>query len=326
LFDAIVKALRISIQRGSRSSLMAASAAEPRKSTKRALKILLAEDNLVNQRLAVRLLTKEGHDVVVVTNGEQVLIALEQHSFDLLLMDVQMPEMDGFETTALIREKEQGTPRRLPIIAMTAHALKGDRERCLAAGMDAYVSKPIRRQELFQAIDDVKRGQRAEGQSEEEEDQETGRPGDKEKDNEPSFSLSPRVPVSLSSSSSASRRALPKAVWDKERALARLDNDWSFLQEIVRLFLDDCPARLAEIREAMARGDTAGLHRAAHTLKGALSNLEATTAREAAANLEALAKDGAVANLQAAHATLEEAIHLLNPALVKTLNSPGPDN
>jgi signal transduction histidine kinase/CheY-like chemotaxis protein len=112
------------------------------------LKILLAEDNLVNQRLAVRLLEKRGHRVVVAATGQEALQALRKEPFDLILMDVQMPEMDGLEATVAIREGEKGTGLRQPIIALTAHAMKGDREKCLAAGMDGYLSKPIRPPEL----------------------------------------------------------------------------------------------------------------------------------------------------------------------------------
>jgi signal transduction histidine kinase/CheY-like chemotaxis protein/ABC-type amino acid transport substrate-binding protein len=117
-------------------------------------RILLAEDNLVNQTLAMRLLEKRGFQVTVAGDGRAALDALEKEPFDAILMDVQMPEMDGFETTAAIRNKEKSTGTHIPIIAMTAHALKGDQERCLAAGMDAYVSKPIRTSELFKTIED----------------------------------------------------------------------------------------------------------------------------------------------------------------------------
>jgi two-component system, sensor histidine kinase and response regulator len=117
------------------------------------LRVLLAEDNAVNQRLAVRMLEKRGHRVVVAGNGREVLEALEKGSFDLVLMDVQMPEMDGFEATTAIREQEKSSGTHLPVIALTAHAMKGDRERCLAAGMDAYLSKPIRPQELDDILD-----------------------------------------------------------------------------------------------------------------------------------------------------------------------------
>jgi two-component system sensor histidine kinase/response regulator len=117
------------------------------------LRVLLAEDNLVNQRLVVRLLEKRGHRVVVAANGLEVLRALEKESFDLVLMDLQMPEMDGFEATTGIREKEKGTGAHQAIVALTAHAMKGDREKCLAAGMDGYLTKPIRPQELDQLLE-----------------------------------------------------------------------------------------------------------------------------------------------------------------------------
>src|ERR1035437_3522370 len=119
---------------------------------RRGLRILVAEDNLVNQKLATRLLEKAGHTVVVAANGRQALLALDSANFDLVLMDVQMPEMDGLDAAAAIRKREQRTGQHLPIIAMTAHAMKGDRERCLAAGMDGYVAKPISPGELCQAI------------------------------------------------------------------------------------------------------------------------------------------------------------------------------
>jgi CheY-like chemotaxis protein len=121
------------------------------------LYVLLAEDNTVNQFLASRLLEKRGHHVVVAGNGREALEALEIHHIDLVLMDVQMPEMDGFEATAAIREKEKSTGGHLPIIAMTAHTMKGDQERCLEAGMDGYVMKPVQTKELFTAIEDAMR-------------------------------------------------------------------------------------------------------------------------------------------------------------------------
>jgi CheY-like chemotaxis protein len=122
---------------------------------RKALKILLAEDNLVNQRLAVQLLEKVEHNVVVAQNGIEALAKLEQEHFDLVLMDVQMPEMDGVTAAAKVREREKHTGRHLPIIAMTAHAMKGDRERCLASGMDGYISKPINRPDLIRTIEET---------------------------------------------------------------------------------------------------------------------------------------------------------------------------
>ncbi len=119
------------------------------------LTVLLAEDNLVNQRLAVRLLEKHGHTVVVASDGRQVLSLLERGPVDLVLMDVQMPEMDGLEATAAIRQQEKTNGHHVPIVAMTAHTMKGDRERCLAAGMDGYLAKPIQPKELYELLDSL---------------------------------------------------------------------------------------------------------------------------------------------------------------------------
>jgi CheY-like chemotaxis protein len=120
------------------------------------LRVLLAEDNVVNQKLALRLLEKQGHSAVVVGTGRAALEALDEQEFDVVLMDVQMPDMDGLEATAAIREREKGNGKHMPIIAMTAHAMTGDQERCLAAGMDGYVSKPISGQALAAEINRVR--------------------------------------------------------------------------------------------------------------------------------------------------------------------------
>jgi CheY-like chemotaxis protein len=152
LFDAILDILSTKDQQAQQAPLVT------RHSLREAcpnLRVLLAEDNVVNQVLATRLLEKHGHSVVVASNGREALEELEKQKFDLVVMDVSMPEMDGFEATAAIREKEGVTGAHIPIIAMTAHAMKGDRERCLAAGMDAYISKPIQPSELYRAIKTV---------------------------------------------------------------------------------------------------------------------------------------------------------------------------
>ena len=117
------------------------------------LRILLVEDNVINQKVASLMLKKKGHVVVTVNNGREAIETLADQDFDAVLMDVQMPEMDGFEATAIIRARERDTGKRLPIIAMTAHAMKGDRERCLAAGMDSYIAKPITAPELIELLE-----------------------------------------------------------------------------------------------------------------------------------------------------------------------------
>jgi two-component system, sensor histidine kinase and response regulator len=123
--------------------------------TTRRLHVLLAEDNAVNRRIAVRFLEKQGHSVAVACDGKQALEALLRERFDLALLDIQMPELDGYEVAAALRAQEKGTGRRLPLVAVTAHAMEGDRERCLEAGMDGYVSKPIQFDQLAQAIAEV---------------------------------------------------------------------------------------------------------------------------------------------------------------------------
>ena len=133
---------------------MEASPGEPKEALP-PLHVLLAEDSLVNQKLAIGLMEKHGHSVVVANNGKEAIAALASDQFDVVLMDVEMPEMDGLEATAVIRVKERQTGKHVPIIAMTAHAMKGDRERCLEAGMDDYVSKPIRAQQLFDTLRSV---------------------------------------------------------------------------------------------------------------------------------------------------------------------------
>ena len=149
LFDAVLNVLAIKDQQPHDVPLVTRhSLREARQS----LRILLAEDNVVNQVLVCRLLEKCGHSVVVANNGRKALEELEKEKFDLAIMDVSMPDMDGYEAVAAIRAKEGTAQTHLPIIAMTAHAMKGDREHCLAAGMDAYISKPVQPKELFEII------------------------------------------------------------------------------------------------------------------------------------------------------------------------------
>jgi PAS domain S-box-containing protein len=152
LREAIARVLGAKEQKGAIPLITRYSLQDARDPTT-SLRVLLAEDNAVNQRLTVRLLEKRGHKVMVAGNGREALEALEKETFDLVLMDVQMPEMDGLAATEAIREKENGTGVHLPVVALTAHAMKGDRERCLAAGMDGYLSKPIRPPELDAILD-----------------------------------------------------------------------------------------------------------------------------------------------------------------------------
>jgi CheY-like chemotaxis protein len=228
------------------------------------LRILLAEDNPVNQRVAIRLLEKCGHAVTLAVHGGEALAALEQTTFDLVLMDVQMPEMDGLVATRLIREGEVGTGRRIPIVAMTAHAMKGDRERCLASGMDDYLSKPVQRAELDRVLAWA-----------------AGAPH--------------RTPMPPSPSN------LEAPACDRAAAVARLGGAGALFAEVAGLFLSDSSQQLDQIRRAVAEADAPGLRRAAHALKGAAAYVGGVGVAEVAHRLELLGADD---NLTAAPETL----------------------
>jgi PAS domain S-box-containing protein len=243
--------------------------------TRRRLRVLLAEDNAINRELVVRLLSKRGHTVVVAVNGKQAVSALETQSFDVVLMDVQMPEMDGFEATAAIRQKEKANGTHVPIIALTAHAMKGDRERCLAGGMDGYVSKPVQAEELIKAVE--------------------GLDGD--------------------SSATGKTSDLTNEVVDREIALARVDGDEGLLADLAKMFCEESPKLLSAVQDAVTKKDTAALKRAAHSLKGSISTFAARDATEAALRLEDLARAGELEGAEDAYRLLVAQVERLKQAL-----------
>jgi two-component system sensor histidine kinase/response regulator len=230
------------------------------------LHILLAEDNPVNQKLAIRLLEKRGHRVEVASNGSQALSALEKTSYDLVLMDVQMPEMDGLEATILLREKEKHSGKHQAVIAMTALVMKGDRERCLAAGMDGYISKPIRPQDLDDVLDQY----------------------------QPQPSENPAISETVDSQHDS--------VCIKD-LFERIDGDRTLLAELVDLLKEDTPTQLQTARDAIAKGDAAALQRVGHALRGALGNLAAPEAACMAGELESM---GMASYLASARTKLSE--------------------
>ncbi len=276
LLQAILKALGSSIAERSTPLLQVA---DPGPDDAPRLKILLAEDNATNQKLAVRLLEKRGHKVVVVDNGQDAVDELSKSEFDLVLMDVQMPIMGGFEAVARIRAREAPPKRHTRIIAMTAHAMKGDRDRCLRAGMDGYLAKPIQAEDLYDALEQPIQADFAYARALES----TPTPN--------SFSL------------------------DRSAVLSRLDGDTDLLRELVKIFLKDAPRLLAEAKSALAEGDATRLQRAAHTLKGAASNFSALAAAGAAEQLEAMARDGDLRRAEKMLGTLEDALARTIPAL-----------
>jgi two-component system sensor histidine kinase/response regulator len=239
----------------------------------RPLKILLAEDNPVNQRVAVRLLQKHGHSLTVANHGGHAIAAMEAERFDLVLMDMQMPEVDGFEATRLIRKKEASLGLHTPIIAMTAHAMKGDRERCLAAGLDEYLSKPVQKDDLLRIISWV------------------------------ADALGDEIPPDGGSTKSEAQE-LVSAV-NHAAAIERLGGDEELFAELVGLFREQGPRTIQEIADALEAGDAVKIRRSAHALKGAAGYLGGTLTVQAAQRLEQIGASNEISAASAAFQDLE---------------------
>jgi signal transduction histidine kinase/CheY-like chemotaxis protein len=240
------------------------------------LDVLLVEDGVINQKLAVRMLERKGHRVALACNGKEALALLAGRPFDVVLMDLQMPEMGGLEATAILRERERGTDQHLPIIAMTAHALRGDEERCLQAGMDGYVSKPIQPARLWEVMNAVLC----------------------------------KTPCRPTPAEPAARTVL-----DEHALLERCGGDVEMKREVIQLFLSEYPSQWAAIREAALARDAATLRSAAHTLKGTAGNFGAGRVVAAARRLEEQGAsdtlgeaDGVLRELEAALRELQEAL------------------
>ncbi len=268
LREAIVRVLSAKEQPGATPMVTQYSLQDDGDSTTN-LHILLAEDNPVNQKLATRMLERRGYHVVIASNGREALSALEKRSYDLVLMDVQMPEMDGLEATMLLREREKVSGERQLVFAMTALVMKGDRERCMEAGMDGYLSKPIRPQELDEVLDNYLARDR--------EDFSAVEPSD-----------SPEASVST------------------KELLERIDGDRALLSELVEIFRGDYPGQIRTAREAVARDDAATLQRVGHALKGATGNLAAPIASRIAGELESMGRTGDLALAGTRVTALEE--------------------
>jgi signal transduction histidine kinase/CheY-like chemotaxis protein/HPt (histidine-containing phosphotransfer) domain-containing protein len=254
------------------------------------LRILLAEDNIVNQKLATIMLEKRGHEVVVAGTGTEVLSILENRElkpFSLILMDVQMPEMGGFEATARIREKEKISGGHIPIVALTARAMKGDREECLQAGMDAYVSKPLKLEELIAAVEKVESGQ-----APTESIAESSLQPDREKD-----------------------------VFDRSLAINGIDGDLNLFSEIAGIFISNCMHMISQIREAIRQGNASDLESAAHALKGSVSNFGAQPSVKLAQKLEIMGKNRHLGATMDVFTELEIEIENLRKALEESVSA-----
>lgn len=250
----------------------------------RHLQVLLAEDDPVNLEHATLLLEKWGHRVTRVRSGEEAVARWEQQDFDLVLMDVQMPKMDGLATTAAIREREKTTGRRVPIIAITAHAMESHRNKCLRAGMDGYIPKPIRAERLRSLIGNLMNQAHV-----------------------------PQVAAGQAAETHTSHSVEAKV--DKARLLNRVGGDERILQRVVKTFMENSPKVLSEICQAAAAKDGQVLKRCAHNMKGSLAVLGAGEALAAAVELEKMADAAEFAGALEACERLEQQVHRLRSDL-----------
>ena len=267
------------------------------------LRILLAEDNPINQKVTCQMLGKWGHSVLIAGDGEEVLGHLQRESFDLVIMDVQMPGMNGLEATCAIRQSETGTDRHIPIIALTAHAMDSDVERCLEAGMDRYLSKPIRAAALFEEINDLLFAEHR---------PEKATAGSLEGAANRRSARTTRSPGSCASSVAGET---DEEIFDKIELMERLSGDVALLSEIVEGFSESCPKLLSDVAKALDSGDGSALEQSAHALKGAVSNFAAKDVFDAAWNLEMAGREGRLGRAKQALAGLSERLSLLIPAL-----------
>jgi two-component system sensor histidine kinase/response regulator len=244
------------------------------------LRILLAEDSPINQKLAVRLLARRDHDMTVVDDGRQAVAAYKDGEFDVVLMDIQMPELDGFGATAEIRRLEDDIGRRTPIVALTAHAMAGDEARCLGAGMDAYVSKPFRPEELYVTVEQLADGVKPTQRSNTGEDED-----------------------------------MTYIVFDRQQATAQFGDDAEFLGEIAGIFLDETSELVEDGDAALAAGDPTALAKVAHRLKGACGQMMAEESRQAAYEVEMAGKAGATDDLAGLWIAFKDALDRLRPMI-----------
>ncbi len=278
----------------------------PRRSTRRRrrepLHLLVAEDSTLNQKLIGRLLANAGHSATMAPDGLKALAAFEREPFDLILMDVQMPELGGLETTREIRRREAATGSRTPIVALTASAMKGDREACLEAGMDAYVPKPLDEKLLLDLIHALGKRSKA-GQR---------------NDTAPA----PRDPAQSGPARLCPARPAPVAeeaappVFDARRTLARCGDDPEFACEIVELFLDSAGELASGLHAAVAGDDAHAVHRVAHRLKGAATNVSGARLEAVAQQLTAMGKHGQLEDAGPLLPRLDAELDQLERALV----------
>jgi len=273
LLDAIVTAFATTVSSRRQRSRAQRSADRPGKP----LRVLVAEDNQTNQALVAALLKQKGHRVTIVGNGRLAADRAVLEPFDLVLMDVQMPEMGGLEATGLIRDHERTAGGHVPIVALTARAMAGDREQCLAAGMDAYVPKPLRAEELFAAIDSV---------------------------------VAQQPPPGITATTQ-----IPSDRVDRDALLEGFGGRADLLKHVVEVFLEDGPATLARLKGAIEAGNGAEVAAIAHSLKGSVGLFSQGQAFEGVRRLEHIGKSGDLSQADAVRVEVEESVSRLTTEL-----------
>jgi CheY-like chemotaxis protein/HPt (histidine-containing phosphotransfer) domain-containing protein len=264
----------------------------------RKARILLAEDNITNQQVALGILKKLGLRADAVANGAEALKALETLPYDLVLMDVQMPELDGLEATRIIRARSfAGINHLIPVIAMTAHAMQGDRERCLESGMNDYIAKPVSPQKLAETLAKWLPGEAAAA-------------AELVPEREP-------APAALKAAAFVFPEASELPVFDKAGVLDRLMGDEAIAREVAGVFLTDIPGRIAALSGCLAAGDAKGAEHQAHAIKGASANVGGERLSAAAFTMEREAKAGNLAAGQTRLAALEAQFAALQQAIKK---------
>ena len=281
LFSALLFAMRVTSP--TRTASRPPPPPEEPASWRRGLRLLVAEDNVINQKVITRLLERNGYSLVVARNGEDAISKFSEERFDLVLMDVQMPVMDGCEAARAIRALEARSGRRVPMLALTAHSLASDQARCAEAGMDGFIAKPLRPQEVLRAVDEALL--RSHG---------------------------PRVGGVTESDAECSDDVLTR-----EQVLGRLEDDQSLLAHIIDLFFENRGSMLDAIRMAVSRGDAGALERAAHAFKNTVGNFQTGSAWNAAARLELIGREGRLLDAPLVLQDLEKHAHSLSSALVR---------
>lgn len=303
------------------------------------LDILLVEDNKINQKFAVNLLKKMGHTVVVANNGQEGVETFDEVSFDMILMDIEMPGMDGFATTRAIRKKEEGTGNRVPIIAITAHAVKGFREHCIEAGMDDYLTKPINREQLFGAMDalnEASRGLPDREQTTQNDIQNVtenmaipppaeinpGRIEDAPITKNPSpvlDSMTEASPAPAPTDRAALAVPGSASIFNRDDLRVNLDGSIELLAELFEDFESRCPELLEDIRQHIADGNVEGLQFSSHALKGVVAIFGAEASRNSSERLEDMARENDLTQAAEVFAQLENEMKLLGPELRKVI-------